>query len=946
MPGRPTGREKHVTSGGQGVYRREKYESGGPVGREQGAGKQSSQGTGGTYRAGSSGGSYGGGRGSGGGGLLRLIIIGAIILLGGGGGLSALLGGGGSSESSTATSTSGTSSSGYSSTSSNTGFGHGSGSFSGSSGSSASSGSYGYGSSYGSDLISQLLGGGYGSGTYGTGSGSWSSSSSGTGSTGGYGTSSYGTTGSSPYGSYSGSDTYDSYDTGTISGSDTGFDLSSLSDLFSAGVSTSAAGITAGWNDGRDNRGVLNTKVADGSRKKYTRLVGNGRDTVTLMVYMCGTDLESKGGMGTSDLTEMVNADLSDDVNVLVYTGGCSSWKNSVVSSRTNQIYRIRKGGLERLVDDDGDRAMTDPATLTRFVRWSASNYPASRYQLIFWDHGSGSLSGYGYDQKHSRSGSMGLSEIKKAVESSGIKFDFIGFDACLMATVENALALAESADYLIASEETEPGTGWYYTNWLTDLSRNTSVPTTTLGQRIIDDFVDVSARKARGQDTTLSLVDLAELQTTFPKAFSAFSKDTGSMIKSEYKTVSTARKSSREFATSNRIDQIDLTDLAWKIGTDEGKQLAAVLLGAIKYNRTSTSMCNSYGLSIYFPGSRLSKVDSMVNTYRELGIDSDYTRCIQQYATVSGSGQAATGGTSSLYDMLSGYGYGSGSGSSYSGSSSYGSASPSAYGTQSLSGMGSDLLMDLVGSFLTGRSMPIADLDRSNSAFLKESQLTSDEVVRILGGAALDSEKLKWDTSSGLHVLHLEPEEWDQVSQLTVNMLFDDGEGFLDLGEDNTYVFNEAGDLQGETDRTWLSINSHPVAFFHIGTVKENGSSVTIGRVPCLLNGDRVNLIIAFDEANPYGYIAGARYDYVNGETQTLAKAMTELQTGDRLDFLCDYYTYDGKYDSTWIIGQPVYVEDVMVISNTDVGEGGALVTYKFTDLYGQIYWMEPIRQ
>ena len=86
MPGRPTGREKHVTSGGQGVYRREKYESGGPVGREQGAGKQSSQGTGGTYRAGSSGGSYGGGRGSGGGGLLRLIIIGAIILLGGGGG--------------------------------------------------------------------------------------------------------------------------------------------------------------------------------------------------------------------------------------------------------------------------------------------------------------------------------------------------------------------------------------------------------------------------------------------------------------------------------------------------------------------------------------------------------------------------------------------------------------------------------------------------------------------------------------------------------------------------------------------------------------------------------------------------------------------------------------------------------------------------------------------
>ena len=52
----------------------------------------------------------------------------------------------------------------------------------------------------------------------------------------------------------------------------------------------------------------------------------------------------------------------------------------------------------------------------------------------------------------------MGLANINKALKDGGVKFDFIGFDACLMATAETALMLDQHADYLIASEETEPG--------------------------------------------------------------------------------------------------------------------------------------------------------------------------------------------------------------------------------------------------------------------------------------------------------------------------------------------------------------------------------------------------------------------------------------------------------------------------------------------------------
>ncbi len=143
---------------------------------------------------------------------------------------------------------------------------------------------------------------------------------------------------------------------------------------------------------------------------------------------------------------------------------------------------------------------MVKPETLASFIRFCGKNFPANRYGLIMWDHGGGSISGYGYDEKNKMAGSMTLTGIKEALAGGGVTFDFVGFDACLMATLENALMLDDYADYLIASEETEPGVGWYYTDWLTKLSQNTSMPTTEIGKNIIDDFVAACAKQCPGQ--------------------------------------------------------------------------------------------------------------------------------------------------------------------------------------------------------------------------------------------------------------------------------------------------------------------------------------------------------------------------------------------------------------------------------------------------------------
>ncbi len=99
------------------------------------------------------------------------------------------------------------------------------------------------------------------------------------------------------------------------------------------------------------------------------------------------------------------------------------------------------------------------------------------------------------------------------------------------------------------------------------------------------------------------------------------------------------------------------------------------------------------------------------------------------------------------------------------------------------------------------------------------------------------------------------------------------------------------------------------------------------------------------FDNEHPNGYIAGARSEYLNGETETVAKGVTELTEGDEIVFLCDYYDYDGTYqDSYRLVDEPWLYHADAQISNVYIDESKANATYRFTDIYGQNYWTPVI--
>ncbi|MCR4672246.1 MAG: peptidase C11 [Lachnospiraceae bacterium] len=720
--------------------------------------------------------------------------------------------------------------------------------------------------------------------------------------------------------------------TGESYGSSTSGSASSTStDLSSLGLYAGNSSISTGWSDTDAQQASLNTEVSAKARDKRTRILGNGEDVVTIMIYMCGTDLESQNGMATKDLQEMASGIIEgSNVNLIVYTGGCRSWRNNIVDSSVNQIYEVGPGKLTPLVSNAGKASMTNPSTLSSFIQFCAENYEANRYELILWDHGGGSVSGYGYDEKYSSSGSMTLDGIQTALEDGGVTFDFIGFDACLMATAETAFMLEPYADYMIASEETEPGIGWYYTDWLKALIQNTSISTPELGQTIVDSFVKTCASQCYGQAATLSVTDLAEFSYAVPDALNAFARSITEMITKDgqYRTVSNARNQTREFATSSRIDQIDLYHFAMQIGNTEGSELMAALKSAVKYNRTSSNMTNAYGISIYFPYQRTSYVDKAVSTYKSIGMDDDYSTCIREFASMEVSGQASHGGTSSPSYLFQGN-----SSDYYSGYSS------------------SDLISGLLQSFLGGDTGSVSGMD-GFSQFFGGRSLTDQEITEYIIANSFDPSQLVWtQNEDGEDILTLSEDQWALVHDLELNAFVKDDDGYIDLGLDTIFTFDEEGNLIADDNRSWMAINDQPVACYRMSTTTNGEEYSIVYRVPALYNDVQSELIVVYDSSNEGGYVAGVRPVYADGETDQVAKAATEMAEGDTIQFICDYYTLEGEYEGSYKLGSAITVgedgADGLTLSDVSVPSGTTLlISYRFTDIYNEEYWTPALER
>lgn len=129
----------------------------------------------------------------------------------------------------------------------------------------------------------------------------------------------------------------------------------------------------------------------------------------------------------------------------------------------------------EEDTSDDNFADMGNEKYLREFINDLDTEYPAEHMAIDFWNHGGGITGGVCYDQY--TEDPITLAEIKSVLsdrKKAGFdKIDILGYDACLMSNYESWVNISPYVDYGVGSLTSEPGDGWYYTPFFTELGAN-----------------------------------------------------------------------------------------------------------------------------------------------------------------------------------------------------------------------------------------------------------------------------------------------------------------------------------------------------------------------------------------------------------------------------------------------------------------------------------------
>lgn len=396
-----------------------------------------------------------------------------------------------------------------------------------------------------------------------------------------------------------------------------------------------------------------NSFPEDMVKEKQTEIKGDGKDQATVFVYMNGSDLESEDGEATEDLCEMLAANISSQVNVLVETIGTKSWSKRLgIASDHAQRYKAEAGNLVLVDDSLGQLDCTSPDTLADFISWGAENYPANRYILIFWDHGAGPVYGFGYDEHQSEDSVLTIDEIQTAIRQSGIYFDIIGMDSCIMSSLELCCAMYNYCDYMILSEDFESGYGWSYTGWLNALSENTSISSEKLGKIIVDDMIADNEENGEGS-STLALIDESYMKVLYTAwADFAYANEPALLGENYSMHVRGGRRAHPVLREKGLFDFLfdedgdysmsdyyitDIMAVAQNIESKETEALAAAVNLSICYFNCTDDEVGMTGLSVTLPYGDSEFYGYLYPVFTGVGMDADYVGWLEKFVYAEG---------------------------------------------------------------------------------------------------------------------------------------------------------------------------------------------------------------------------------------------------------------------------------------------------------------------
>ena len=345
----------------------------------------------------------------------------------------------------------------------------------------------------------------------------------------------------------------------------------------------------------------------------------------TICLYLCGSNLESKQGWASATLNELKSLDMPDNVTFVIQTGGSSKWRSDEVTPGGNQRFIVRDGQLKE-IGSGSFSSMGEADALGDFLQFCASHYRAGKCAVILWDHGAGPLKGACFDE-YAGFDALTLDELEQALAAGvkargGKKYDIIGFDACLMASLETARTISDYSHLMVASEEIETGAGWDYAPFLKAIGDGNR--TEDAASALCTGYMDKCGRNGKSAAATLSVVDLSKTEAIVNALDKAMNL-TGESYENDTKTLrslSFCTRSAESFGGTTKSEGIsNLTDLYGmaKGNSDESKKgraweaLAAAVENAVLTNVSGSAASGAHGLSIWYP---LNSTDREVADY------------------------------------------------------------------------------------------------------------------------------------------------------------------------------------------------------------------------------------------------------------------------------------------------------------------------------------------
>ena len=334
-------------------------------------------------------------------------------------------------------------------------------------------------------------------------------------------------------------------------------------------------------------------------------------DEWTVMIYLCGTDLESgRYQSATHNLQQISETIPTESVNVVIETGGTKEWhaEEKVGMNIANDKLQRWTWGQDgfKLVDEQPEACMSHAETLSGFIRWSAEKYPAKKYMLLLWDHGGGSNSGLICDENYEMT-IMPVYSLERALKEGGTHFDLILTDTCLMASLEMSQAVAPYADYLAASEEVMAGEGTAYSEWLKYLYDRPDCTGEQLGIQVCDltqQYYVEEGDRSTVSSFTMSVIELSKIGAV-AEATEAFMREAAQLTRDPDAFFNYARATYYvdSYMKPEMCDLYDLTRLAEEGGipTSVTRAVQDAIEEAVIYFLRSANHIYSRGLSIWY---------------------------------------------------------------------------------------------------------------------------------------------------------------------------------------------------------------------------------------------------------------------------------------------------------------------------------------------------------